>query len=66
MHAQTKMFPSDEEITRRAVALAKQARRPKEWSDYKKQAEEELLDRAAGRALKPWKAWTMAVPPHWR
>jgi hypothetical protein len=48
------VFPLQDEIARRALELSLHERGQGEHADYLRTAEEELLDRAARRALRPW------------
>ena len=48
------VFPLQDEIARRALELSLHDRGQGEQADYLRTAEEELLDRAARRALRPW------------
>jgi len=49
------VFPLHDEIARRALELSLHEGRQGEQADYLRTAEEELLDRAARRALRPWR-----------
>jgi hypothetical protein len=48
------VFPLHDEIERRAIELSLLERGQREPPNYMRTAEEELLDRAARRALRPW------------